>query len=168
MLNNAEVHSAKEREEIIDSIRLVGHTEQQEGSILGQMGKAIEPALAPLGFDWKMSIALLSGLPAKEVVVGAMGVIYTGNNDDSDEASVQLSERIKQEVRPDGTHAFTPLIALSFMVFVLLYFPCIATVTAVGREAGSYKWSLFVMVYTCLLAWVTSFLVYQIGSWLGF
>ena len=168
VLNNAEVHSAKEREEIIDSIRLVGHTEQQEGSILGQMGKAIEPALAPLGFDWKMSIALLSGLPAKEVVVGAMGVIYTGNNDDSDEASVQLSERIKQEVRPDGTRAFTPLIALSFMVFVLLYFPCIATVTAVGREAGSYKWSLFVMVYTCLLAWVTSFLVYQIGSWLGF
>ena len=168
VLNNAEVHSAKEREEIIDSIRLVGHTEQQEGSILGQMGKAIEPALAPLGFDWKMSIALLSGLPAKEVVVGAMGVIYTGNSDDSDEASVQLSERIKQEVRPDGTHAFTPLIALSFMVFVLLYFPCIATVTAVGREAGSYKWSLFVMVYTCLLAWVTSFLVYQIGSWLGF
>ena len=167
VLNNAEVHSAKEREEIIDSIRLVGHTEQQEGSILGQMGKAIEPALAPLGFDWKMSIALLSGLPAKEVVVGAMGVIYTGNSDDSDEASVQLSER-KQEVRPDGTHAFTPLIALSFMVFVLLYFPCIATVTAVGREAGSYKWSLFVMVYTCLLAWVTSFLVYQIGSWLGF
>ena len=168
VLNNAEVHSAKEREEIIDSIRLVGHTEQQEGSILGQMGKAIEPALAPLGFDWKMSIALLSGLPAKEVVVGAMGVIYTGNNDDSDEASVQLSERIKQEVRPDGSQAFTPLIALSFMVFVLLYFPCIATVTAVGREAGSYKWSLFVMVYTCLLAWVTSFLVYQIGSWLGF
>lgn len=103
VLNNAEVHSAKEREEIIDSIRLVGHTEQQEGSILGQMGKAIEPALAPLGFDWKMSIALLSGLPAKEVVVGAMGVIYTGNSDDSDEASVQLSERIKQEVRPDGT-----------------------------------------------------------------
>ena len=168
VLNNAEVHSAKEREEIIDSIRLVGHTEQQEGSILGQMGKAIEPALAPLGFDWKMSIALLSGLPAKEVVVGAMGVIYTGNSDDSDEASVQLSERIKQEVRPDGTRAFTPLVALSFMVFVLLYFPCIATVTAVGREAGSYKWSLFVMVYTCLLAWVTSFLVYQIGSWLGF
>ena len=168
VLNNTEVHSAREREEIIDSIRLVGHTEQQEGSILGQMGKAIEPALAPLGFDWKMSIALLSGLPAKEVVVGAMGVIYTGNSDDSDEASVQLSERIKQEVRPDGTHAFTPLIALSFMVFVLLYFPCIATVTAVGREAGSYKWSLFVMVYTCLLAWVTSFLVYQIGSWLGF
>ena len=168
VLNNAEVHSAREREEIIDSIRLVGHTEQQEGSILGQMGKAIEPALAPLGFDWKMSIALLSGLPAKEVVVGAMGVIYTGNNDDSDEASVQLSERIKQEVRPDGSQAFTPLIALSFMVFVLLYFPCIATVTAVGREAGSYKWSLFVMVYTCLLAWVTSFLVYQIGSWLGF
>lgn len=168
VLNNAEVHSTKEREEIIDSIRLVGHTEQQEGSILGQMGKAIEPALAPLGFDWKMSIALLSGLPAKEVVVGAMGVIYTGNNDDSDEASMQLSERIKQEVRPDGTRAFTPLIALSFMVFVLLYFPCIATVTAVGREAGSYKWSLFVMVYTCLLAWVTSFLVYQIGSWLGF
>ena len=168
VLNNAEVHSAKEREEIIDSIRLVGHTEQQEGSILGQMGKAIEPALAPLGFDWKMSIALLSGLPAKVVVVGAMGVIYTGNSDDSDEASVQLSERIKQEVRPDGSQAFSPLVALSFMVFVLLYFPCIATVTAVGREAGSYKWSLFVMVYTCLLAWVTSFLVYQIGSWLGF
>lgn len=168
VLNDPHIISEKERTEIIDSLRLVGHTEQQEGSILGQMGKAIEPVLSPLGFDWKMSIALLSGLPAKEVVVGAMGVIYTGNNDGSDEATVLLTERIKQEVRPDGSPAFTPLIALSFMVFALLYFPCIATVTAVGRETGSYKWSLFVMAYTCLLAWMASFAVYQIGSLLGF
>lgn len=168
VLNDPHIISEKERTEIIDSLRLVGHTEQQEGSILGQMGKAIEPVLSPLGFDWKMSIALLSGLPAKEVVVGAMGVIYTGNNDGSEEATVLLTERIKQEVRPDGSPAFTPLIALSFMVFALLYFPCIATVTAVGRETGSYKWSLFVMVYTCLLAWMASFAVYQIGSLLGF
>ncbi len=137
---------------------------QQEQSYIGRLGKFTEPALSPLGFDWKMSISLLSGLAAKEVVVSTLGVIYTGNNDDSDEATARLSERIKQEQRPDGTPSFTPLVAISFLIFVLIYFPCVATIIAIAREAGSWKWGAFTVIFSCGLAWLLSFLVYQIGS----
>lgn len=151
----------------LQEIEIEGNMKQQENSYLGRMGKGVEPILAPLGFDWKMSIALLSGIPAKEVVVSTLGVIYTGNGEDDEEASTRLTERIREDKKLDGTPTFTPLVALSFMLFVLLYFPCVATVVAVGREAGHYKWGLFVMLYTCLLAWVVSFAVYQLGSLLG-
>lgn len=171
-LEQLELYAASYTPEVLqfkrDSIAFSGQTEQQENSMLGVMGRSIAPIMKPLGFDWKMSIALLAGLPAKEVVVSTMGVIYTGNGDDSEEATQVLSQRILQDRRADGSLSFTPLIALVFMIFVLIYFPCIATVTAVGREAGSYKWSLFVMVYTCLLAWLVSFAVYSIGTLLGF
>lgn len=160
--------SEEELAEQIEEIETQGRIEQQENSYLGKMGKGIEPLLSPLGFDWKMSIALVSGLPAKEVVVSTLGVIYTGDGDDSEEASSRLSERIKMDKNEKGNPTFTPLVALSFMLFVLLYFPCIATVIAVGREAGSPKWGLFLMVYTCVLAWVVSFITYQGGSLLGF
>lgn len=159
--------SEEELAEQIEEIETLGRIEQQENSYLGKMGKGIEPLLSPLGFDWKMSIALVSGLPAKEVVVSTLGVIYTGDGNDSEEASSRLTERIKMDRNEQGDPTFTPLIALSFMLFVLLYFPCIATVIAVGREAGSPKWGLFLMVYTCVLAWVVSFIVYQTGSLLG-
>lgn len=151
----------------IEQIEIETNIQRQENSYLGKMGRAIEPVLAPLGFDWKMSIALVSGLPAKEVVVSTLGVIYTGDGDDSEEASSRLRERIQADRNDAGNPTFTPLVALSFMFFVLLYFPCIATVIAVGRETGSHKWGLFLMAYTCLLAWLVSFIVYQGGTLLG-
>lgn len=137
----------------------------QERSFIGRLGHAIEPAIAPLGFDWKMGISLLSGMAAKEIVVSTLGVIYTGDDDDSNEATQRLGERIAAERRADGTPSFTPLIAFGFMVFVLIYFPCVATIIAIGRESGSWRWGAFSVVYSCGLAWLLAFLVYQIGTY---
>lgn len=123
--------------------------------------------MQPLGFDWKMSIAIVSGLPAKEVVVSTLGVLYTGQEADSDEAEYRLSEKLKNDRNSTGEPTFTPLVAVSFMLFVLLYFPCIATIVAIGRESGSRKWGLLTIVYTCLLAWIVAFVVYQCGLLLG-
>ena len=124
--------------------------EQQENSYIGQIGKAIEPVIEPLGFDWKLGIGILSGVGAKELVVSTLGVLYA-NDADSDGTS--LGERIP----------ITPLVAFGYMVFVLLYFPCIATIAAIKGESGSWKWGLFAAGYTTLLAWIVSFLIYQVG-----
>ncbi|WP_282918209.1 ferrous iron transport protein B [Porphyromonas macacae] len=153
-----------QKEQIIDSLSLVEHMIHQENSYIGRLGKMVEPMMQPLGFDWKMSVSLVSGLAAKEVVVSTLGVIYTGNADDSEKATAQLSERLKSDVKIDGTPSFSPLVAYSFMVFVLIYFPCIATVVAIGRESGSWKWSLFSILYSCTLAWMVSCLIFQLGS----
>ena len=125
--------------------------EQQEHSYIGQVGHTIEPLIEPLGFDWKLGIGLLSGVGAKELVVSTLGVLYTNDGDTS-----TLSERIP----------ITPLAALCYMVFVLIYFPCIATLAAIRQESGSWKWALFAAVYTTLLAWIVTFALYQIGGWL--
>lgn len=113
-----------------------------------------------------MGVSIVSGLMAKEVVVSTMGVIYTGNGEDGDEAISQLSSRMKQEVRSDGSPSFTPIIAYTFMLFVLLYFPCIATLIAIGREAGHWKWGLFAALYSCGMAWLLCFIVYQTSHFL--
>lgn len=160
--------NSHEREERIKEIVLQRNSEQQRTSYLGQIGRGLEPIMSPLGFDWKMSIAIASGLPAKEVVVSTLGVIYTGDSDDSEEATIRLSEKLRSDTDEMGNPTFTPLIAYTFMVFVLIYFPCIATIAAIGRESGSWLWALFVVVYTCLLAWGVSFLVYRVGLLLGF
>lgn len=123
--------------------------EQQENSYIGQIGKAIEPVIEPLGFDWKMGIGILSGIGAKELVVSTLGVLYT--NDDDIE-SVDLADRIP----------ITPLVAYGYMLFVLIYFPCIATVAAIKNESGSWKWAAFTICYTTLLAWIVAFLVHQV------
>lgn len=125
--------------------------EQQENSYIGQLGKGIEPIIKPLGFDWKMGIGILSGVGAKELVVSTLGVLYT--NEDEVE-NVNLSNRIP----------ITPLVAFGYMLFVLIYFPCIATIIAIKQESGSWKWAVFAGTYTTVLAWVIAFLVYQIGS----
>ena len=125
--------------------------EQQENSYIGRLGKAIEPAIEPLGFDWKMGIGILSGVGAKELVVSTLGVLYTNEGETE---NVNLSERIP----------ITPLVAYCYMLFVLIYFPCIATLAAIKQESGSWKWAIFAAVYTTALAWVVSFAVYQIGS----
>ena len=124
---------------------------QQEHSYIGQIGHAIEPVIEPLGFDWRLGIGLLSGAGAKELVVSTLGVLYV-NDAETDPAA--LGERIP----------ITPLIAFCYMLFVLIYFPCIATLVAIKQESGSWKWSLFAALYTTVLAWILTFAVYQIGS----
>lgn len=125
--------------------------EQQENSYIGQIGKAIEPVIEPLGFDWKMGVGILSGIGAKELVVSTLGVLYT--NDDGIE-SVDLADRIP----------ITPLVAYGYMLFVLIYFPCIATVAAIKNEFRQLKWAAFTICYTTLLAWIVAFLVHQVGG----
>ena len=156
-----------EKQAQVDSLEQAFATYHQEQSIIGRIGHLSEPIIRPLGFDWKMGVSIVSGLMAKEVVVSTMGVIYTGSGDDSDEAVAQLSERMRTERRADGSPAFTPVIAYTFMLFVLLYFPCIATLIAIGREAGHWRWGIFAAVYSCTLAWVACFIVYQISLLLG-
>ncbi|WP_108821843.1 ferrous iron transport protein B [Dysgonomonas sp. Marseille-P4361] len=132
----------------------------QEDSYIGRIGKTIEPVMRPLGFDWKISVSLLSGMAAKEVVVSTLGVLYTGDSENQE----SLEERLLSEKNADGTSIFTPLVVISLLLFVLIYFPCVATIAAIKEESGSWRWGLFSVVYTTLLAWVVAFLVYQIGS----
>jgi len=141
--------------------------EQQDNSYLGKIGKFIEPAMRPLGFEWRTSIALLSGVAAKEVVVGTLGVLYNVDEDldaNSKEDRQKLGNRLKTELNPDGTPIFTPAVALSLMLFVLIYFPCIATIATIKNESGSWKWALFTVAYTVVLAWIVSFAAYNIFS----
>ena len=125
--------------------------QQQENSYIGRIGKAIEPVMEPLGFDWKLSIGILSGVGAKELVVSSLGVLYA---DDAEVDQTTLAERLP----------ITPLVAYGYMVFVLLYFPCIATLAAIRQEAGSWKWAAFAATYTTVLAWIMSFAVHQLGG----
>lgn len=132
------------------------HKAQHENSYIGHLGHFVEPALKPLGFDWKIGVSVVSGIAAKEIVVSTISVLYTGNNK---EASLQ--ERLKADTYADGTPVFNAAVALALMVFVLIYFPCIATITAIKNETGSWKWALFEVFYTLTLAWIVTFLVYR-------
>lgn len=133
---------------------------QQESSYIGRIGKTIEPVMRPLGFDWKVSVSLLSGMAAKEIVVSTLGVLYTGDGDNQE----SLKTRIANDTQPDGSKTFNTLNVISLLLFILIYFPCIATVAAIKGESGSWKWAIFNILYSTVLAWLVSFSVYQIGT----
>ena len=127
--------------------------EQQENSYIGQIGKAIEPAMQPLGFDWKMSVGLLSGIGAKEIVASTLGVLYN-ESDESDGDMTDIGSKMH----------ISPLIAYCYMLFVLIYFPCIATFAAIKQETGKWRWAIFSAVYTTVLAWIICFVVYNMAA----
>lgn len=139
----------------------------QENSYIGKIGHFIEPAIRPLGFDWKIGVSIVTGIAAKEIVVSTMGVLYGAEFTDK-ESSEALKNAIKSETYKSGKHKgeiiFTPLVSISFLVFILIYFPCIAVIAAVRKESGSWKWASFLAIYTTSLAWLLSFAIYQIGS----
>lgn len=115
----------------------------QEESYIGRIGKTIEPVMRPLGFDWKISVSLLSGMAAKEVVVSTLGVLYTGDSENQE----SLETRLVSDTQTDGTPTFTPLVIVSLLLFVLIYFPCVATIAAIKEESGSETpWPLQVSV----------------------
>ena len=149
----------------IHTLELAKESERQANSYIGQLGKFIEPIIAPLGFDWKMGVSIIAGAAAKEIVVSTIGVLYQA---DSETETEVLTSRLRNAKYENGSRKgetiFTPLVAISFLVFILIYFPCIAVVAAVKRESGSWKWAGFLVVYSTALAWVLSFLVYQIGN----
>jgi len=151
----------------IKTFQLQQQAEHQEKSYIGQIGYFIEPVIKPLGFDWRMGVCLLSGIAAKEIVVSTMAVLYQAGVD-SDGTSETLVQRIKEirysEGERKGDPVFNPLVALTFLIFILVYFPCVAVIAAIKKESGSWKWAIFTIVYTTSLAWVLSFIVYQVGS----
>lgn len=143
------------------------HVQSQiENSYLGMIGRTIEPLIRPLGFDWRMGICLVAGIPAKEIVVSTMGVLYETGKDDQKSREL-LPEILKSEIYFSGPKAgekiFNQAVALSFLVFVLLYFPCIAVIATIKRESGSLKWALFTVFYTTAFAWIAAFLTYNIA-----
>lgn len=145
--------------------------QQQEHSFIGYVGKAMEPALKPLGFDWKMGVGIVAGVGAKELVVSTLGVMY------ADEEPLQETAAVSSESANEDNHhseetrlqrallkAVTPAGALAYMVFILLYFPCIATFVAIRNEAGGWKWAILTAVYTIILAWIMAFITYNLAS----
>lgn len=151
--------------------------EQQENSYLGKIGKAIEPAFTPQGFNWKLDVGILSGVGAKEIVASTMGVLYSNGNEFHDYSTEEnfgskyevLHRELVSEVaqsRGIDTRQAEPiasLVAYSFLLFVLLYFPCVATIAAIKEETGSWRWALFAAGYTTALAWIVSALFFRIG-----
>ena len=156
----------------------LGQQQQQEQSYIGRIGKTIEPVFTPQGFDWKLDVGLISGVGAKEIVASTMGVLYSNNDsfgDDSDYNDEDGKyEVLKKQMTADlqKTYGYSDaeaahkasLTAYCFLLFVLIYFPCIATIAAIKGETGSWKWAGFAAIYTTLLAWVISALVFQIGN----
>ena len=141
--------------------------ERLEKSYIGRMGKAIEPAIRPLGFDWKIGVSILTGLASKEIVLGTMGVLYQTDfsvNKSSANLHTKLQEQTYTSGPKIGKKVFSPLVAFSLMVFILIYFPCVAVIAAIKRESD-WRWSVFTMVYTTVIAWIVAFGVFQIGSY---
>ena len=132
---------------------------QQEHSFIGYVGKAMEPALKPLGFDWRMGVGIVAGVGAKELVVSTLGVMYA-----DDEPVVSETNADETRLQRALIKSVTPAGALAYMVFILLYFPCIATFIAIRNETGGWKWALFTAVYTIVLAWVMAFATFHLAS----
>ena len=140
--------------------------EKLRQSFAGRLGRAIEPALKPLGFDWKIGIGIVTSFAAREVFVSTLSVVYNVGGDSENTAS--LAEVMKSERRDDGRKTYTPLTGLTLMVFYVFAMQCVSTVAVVRRETNSWKWPLFQTVYMTSLAWILAFLTYQVGTRLGF
>ena len=123
-----------------------------EHSFIAMLGRAVEPMLAPIGQNWRSSIAIITSIPAKELVVSTLGVLYSSDSDES----------VTDDLKASGD--FTPRSAAAFLVFILLFFPCIATIAAIANETGSKKWALFSIIYNTAIAWIVAYIVYAIGG----
>ncbi|MGI9106980.1 MAG: ferrous iron transport protein B [Pyrinomonadaceae bacterium] len=141
--------------------------EQIRHSYAGRLGRFIEPAIAPLGFDWKMGIGLISSFAARETLVSTLSIVYNAGAD-ADAESKSLIEAVRGARRPDGSPAWTPLVAVSMMVFFVLACQCMSTIAIVRRETNSWRWPLFMVSYMLVLAYIASFITYQGGKLLGF
>ncbi|MHC1704899.1 MAG: ferrous iron transport protein B [Tenuifilaceae bacterium] len=165
--SNTDSIATKTLQDQIKQFETYKESERQEQSYLGRIGKFIEPVIAPLGFDWKMGVSLLSGVAAKEIVVSTLGVLYQAEKDANEHSSTLIGKLQNEKFSSGpniGEKVFTPLKAFSFLLFILIYFPCIAVIAAIKKEAGSWKWAAFTIISTTGLAWLVAFGVYQIGS----
>ena len=150
------------------------HHQQQEHSFIGYVGKTIEPVLEPLGFDWRMGVGIIAGVGAKELVISTLGVMYADEEPidvPAAGADVQADDPVEDSQSAGDTRlqkalvrSVSPAAGLAYMIFILLYFPCIATFVAIKRESGQWKWAIFTAVYTIVLAWTAAFITYNIAS----
>ena len=151
----------------LKEIELAGEAGRKEKSFIGHIGRFIEPAVRPLGFDWRMGVSLITGIAAKEIVISTMGVIYQAEDTEGD-ISESLAHKLQHAAydsgKRKGEKVFTPLTAMSFLMFILIYFPCIGVIATIRKESGSWKWAAFAIIYTTSLAWVVSFAIYHIGG----
>jgi ferrous iron transport protein B len=162
----AQVEGSASTDEAATEENLDQHGEQLRQSFAGRMGRFIEPVITPLGFDWKMGVALISSFAARETLVSTLSIIYNVG-DGEDAGSDSLVQAVREARRPDGTPAWTPLVALSMMVFFVLAMQCMSTVAIVRRETNSWRWPLFMIAYMTILAYIASFITYQGGRLLG-
>jgi ferrous iron transport protein B len=137
-------------------------------SFAGYMGRAIEPLIKPLGFDWKIGIGLVASFAAREVFVSTMSTVYNVGSGDDDESTKNLTNKLREQKRSDGSLLYTPLLAISIMVFYVLAMQCVSTMAVVRRETNTWKWVFFQWGYMAALAWITTFIVYHGGKMLGF
>lgn len=156
-----------EREEALRAVANERAEARLAHSVAGRFGRAIEPLLEPLGFDWKIGVGIIASFAAREVLVSTLGIVY-GVGEHADETSEGLRSRLRSARRADGRALFSPLTGLSLMVFFVLAAQCMSTLAAVRRESGSWRWPLFMLLYMNALAYLASFLVYQGGRLLGF
>jgi ferrous iron transport protein B len=144
---------------------------QVRQSFAGRLGRLIEPAIRPLGFDWQMGIGLIASFAARETLVSTLSIVYNVGDDAGGKGAKQsdsLIQAVRDAKRPDGRPAWTPLVAVSMMVFFVLACQCMSTVAVVRRETNSWRWPLFMVSYMLVLAYVASFITYQGGRLLGF
>jgi ferrous iron transport protein B len=137
-----------------------------QNSIAGRVGHIIEPVIAPLGYNWKIGIGLIGAMAAREVFVSTMGTVYSVG--EADEESLPLREQMKNDRWPDGRKVWTPLVAVSILVYFVIAMQCIATLAVVKRETNSWSWPVFMLVYMTGIAYVLAFLIYQVGTRMGF
>jgi len=154
-----------ENEEVVTQLKNEMAFEKLEKSYAGSLGRAIEPFVRPLGFDWKIGVGLIGGFVAKEIVVGTLATLYAVG--EAEEESEALREAIKKDTWPDGRKIYTPLTAFALMVFCLLYVPCVASIGVIFRETNSWRWTAFAAFYTTAVAWIVSLIVYQGGKLIG-
>jgi ferrous iron transport protein B len=166
----AEAESTLSGEALTSSLATINSTERRDQlhhSYAGRLGRAFEPMIEPLGFDWKIGVGLIGAFAAREVFVSTMGLVY-GLSEDVDQDPSTLRDKLRTARRANGDLVYTPLVGLSLLVFIALACQCMSTLAAVRRETATYSWPIFMFVYMTALAWGMSFLVYQGGRALGF
>jgi len=158
--------SDEQKDARVAELQLLKESERAAQSYIGRLGHAIEPAIRPLGFDWKIGVSILTGLAAKEIVVSSMGILYQADLN-ADETTGSLVTKLQMQTFTDGDRrgekVFSPATAYALMLFVLIYFPCVAVIAAIKKEAG-WGWAGFAMIYTTAAAWLVAFLVKIIGE----
>jgi ferrous iron transport protein B len=160
--------TAEEKAAQLDALDKAEAGDKLRHSFAGRLGQWIEPAIKPLGFDWKIGIGIVSSFAAREVFVSTMSLVYNvGQADDSDDATDTLAQTLREQAHPDGRPVYTPLVAVTLMVFYVFALQCVSTVAIVRRETNGWKWPVFQWFYMGALAWVLAFVTYQGGRWLG-